>query len=243
MPTFQQANLIAVLLGKYDASSYLKMVGAPRDVDVQDTTTFGKTSKVYDSALKDASFSFDGFVDAAGALDAFMDDLFGDADTPFSIGWAGTTFGTDALIGKGINKHYEQTGEVGGYMGVAGEFQASGGAAGGKWLHALAAESSSGNGTSLDNSASTSTGWEANAHATVVGGAAPQLTLKIQHSPDNSSWADLATFTLLTAAGSEHLSSALATTTVNRYVRAVWTLAGTITDVTFAVVLGRKRQV
>jgi hypothetical protein len=45
------------------------------------------------------------------------------------------------------------------------------------------------------------------------------VVVKVQHSPDNSTWADLATFTTVTAVGRERVKVANGTT-VNRYLRA-----------------------
>ena len=58
-------------------------------------------------------------------------------------------------------------------------------------------------------------------------------TVKIQHSTDASSWADLITFTAFTGATWERKAVANGTT-VNRYVRAVTDVTGTGTT-TFLV--------
>lgn len=52
------------------------------------------------------------------------------------------------------------------------------------------------------------------------------VVVKIQHSADNSVWADLATFTTITAVGAELIRTAY-TTTVNRYIRASVDVTGT----------------
>lgn len=77
------------------------------------------------------------------------------------------------------------------------------------------------NSTSVDNLASSANGGAATIHCTLVSGGG-NLVAKIQHSTDNSVWADLITFTTLTAAGAERKEVA-AGTTVNRYTRATGT--------------------
>jgi hypothetical protein len=57
------------------------------------------------------------------------------------------------------------------------------------------------------------------------------MTAKIQHSADNSSWADLGTFTAVTAANAYQRISG--TGTVNRYLRAQYTITGTSPSFTF----------
>lgn len=75
-----------------------------------------------------------------------------------------------------------------------------------------------------------------------VSGTSPTLDVKIQESADNSTWSDVpgATFTQQTAANQRQLISFAA---IKRYVRAVYTLAGTspnfATGVTF---LGSRRH-
>lgn len=99
-------------------------------------------------------------------------------------------------------------------------------------VHALGAETADGNGTAVDRGASSVNGGIAAIHATAYTGLT-SAAIKIQHSTDNSVWADLVSFTSLTAIGSERKSIA-AGTTVNRYVRAVTDVTGT-GSVTFLV--------
>lgn len=99
-----------------------------------------------------------------------------------------------------------------------------------------AARTTSGNGTSKDDTASSSNGATAILHCTAASGTSPTLAVKVQHSADNSTWADLITFTTLTAAGAERK---VVSGTVNRYVRAIWTIGGTSPSFTFAVTFAR----
>lgn len=77
-------------------------------------------------------------------------------------------------------------------------------------------------GTAVDRGASpitpTTGGLAAALHVTAYSGFT-NIVVKVQHSPDNSVWADLATFTTVTAAGKELVKVANGTT-VNRYLRA-----------------------
>ena len=86
-------------------------------------------------------------------------------------------------------------------------------------------------GASLDNGATapaSTNGGHANLHVLVSSGGA--WVLKVQHSLDNSAWADLITFTSVGAAvGAEHKTVA---GTVNRYTRALLTrTSGSLTAV------------
>jgi hypothetical protein len=94
-------------------------------------------------------------------------------------------------------------------------------------LHALGAETADGNGTSVDRGAgSTSTlGAVAAVHVTAYTGLT-SLALKVQHSTDNSVWADLVAFASITGVGKQIVKVDTGTT-VNRYLRVVTDVTGT----------------
>lgn len=102
-------------------------------------------------------------------------------------------------------------------------------------LHVLGAETIDGNGSSVDNAASSAGGAVAAAHVTAFSGLTSAV-LKVQHSPDNSVWADLITFTTATGKTWERQS---VTGTVDRYLRALWDVTGA-GSVTFAIVCARR---
>lgn len=102
-------------------------------------------------------------------------------------------------------------------------------------LHALTAETATADGTSVDETSATSNGGIAQIHVTAFSGLT-NIIVKAQHSSDNSNWSDLATFATVTALTKERKTF---TGTVNRYVRASWTVTGT-GSCTFAVALGRR---
>jgi hypothetical protein len=102
-------------------------------------------------------------------------------------------------------------------------------------LHGLTAETADGNGTGVDNAASSSNGGVGVVHVTAFSGLT-SATLKVQHSTDNSVWADLVTFTSVTATTWERKA---VTGTVNRYVRALWDVTGT-GSATFVMAFARR---
>lgn len=102
-------------------------------------------------------------------------------------------------------------------------------------IHALAAETVDGNGTAVDRgtvSTPSTRGLVAAIHVTAYSGLT-SAAIKIQHSPDNSTWADLVAFTNVTALTQERVKVATGTT-VNRYLRVVTDVTGT-GSVTFLV--------
>jgi len=96
-------------------------------------------------------------------------------------------------------------------------------------LHSLAAETADGNSASIDRGAAPSTptthGGAFGLHVTAFSGLT-SAALKVQHSPDNSAWADLASFVSVTAVGFQLVKLA-PTVTVNRYLRCVTDVTGT----------------
>ena len=107
----------------------------------------------------------------------------------------------------------------------------------GRVVHAHTAETATGNSTSVDNGASSTNGGVASLHVTAVTGTTPSLTVKVQHSSDNSTFVDLITFTAANAAGSQRRT---VSGTVNRYVRETHTLSGTSPNFTYAAAFARR---
>jgi len=92
--------------------------------------------------------------------------------------------------------------------------------------------SSATNGDAVDNSASSANGG--NAVLQVFSLASGTATVKVQHSANNSTWADLVTFTAVTDKASEYKA---VTGTVNRYLRVAST--GTFSNLVLAVDFAR----
>jgi hypothetical protein len=76
------------------------------------------------------------------------------------------------------------------------------------------------NGAAVDGGAASNRGAVAHLHAIYASGVGKSLIVKVQHSTDNNTWADLVTFDTLTNPGSSRKLVA-DNTTVNRYVRAI----------------------
>lgn len=107
-------------------------------------------------------------------------------------------------------------------------------------LHPLTAEVADVNGTSVDRGTVgvPSTGGLAAAISVTAYSGLTSALLKVQHSVDNSVWADLVTFTSVTGVTSERRAVANGTT-VNRYLRAVTDVTGT-GSVTFIMVVAPR---
>jgi len=100
---------------------------------------------------------------------------------------------------------------------------------------------SSGDGTAIDNGALTSNGGVAHMHVSQLAlGGYTNIALKVRHSVDNITYADLATFTAVTAAPAAQ--RVVVNGTVNRYTRSNWAYGGAGSGQSVTAFIGFKRN-
>lgn len=146
--------------------------------------------------------------------------LANSAQVVLTAGYAALAVGDPCTLTDGIVKTYGIQTPLEQLIMCSAEFEGDGGVSFGRWLFNAEVDTTTTNGTSVDNSASTANGGLFHVHYQ-NGAGTEDLTAKIQHSANNSTWADLGTITLsnLTGFGASSLEIA-AGTTVNRYIRA-----------------------
>ena len=239
---FLHGKNTAVLFNASDLSAFFNDASVTRSVETAETTAFGASSKTYIVGLKDGTVSltcmFDG---SSGAVDEVLQGVLGTEDgANLSVFFDGMTAGNRVSLAKVEETSYDISAPVGDVVAASAELQADGGVDTGIALTGLAAVSSTGNGSSQDNSASTANGGVGILHVTANAhdGA---TTVKVQHSADDSTWADLATFTDVSASTTTSQRVEVAAgTTVNRYLRANYTLAGASGSITFILSFARR---
>jgi len=224
-----------VYINENDLSTYLNTADPTRTVDVGETTTFGSSNKTYIAGEKDATVSFSGFFDATA--DNIIQGLVGTNDKVALISYDGVDANDKCMFGKGVTTNYGVSSPVGDVVAVTFDLQASGFFSGSVLENATV--TATGDGTARDNTSSTANGGGAFIIATSVSGTTPSLTAKIQHSADDVTYADLVTFTALTSAGAE-VKEVASGTTVNRYLKVVYTVSGTTPS--FDVIVGFGRN-
>lgn len=150
----------------------------------------------------------------------------------------GTTLGNPAagIIGKQIN--YDPSRNQDGSLISTVQVLSNGYAL--EWGRSLTAgkrtDTAATNGASIDTTASASFG--AAAYLQVFAFTGTDVTVKIQDSADDASWADVSgmAFTQITSApGAQRIETASLTATIRRYLRAVTVTTGGVTSVQFAV--------
>jgi hypothetical protein len=151
----------------------------------------------------------------------------------------GTALGAFAMTILGDASDHEIAASVSDAVGYTFQATADESVDMGFLVHGLTAETATVNGTATDRGAATANGGVAVLHLTAYSGLT-SVTVKVQDSADNVTFADLAgaTFTTATAIAAERKYLAQGTA-IRRYVRAVTTVVGT-GSATFLVVLAPR---
>jgi hypothetical protein len=226
----------------------MRTASTPATVDVADASTWGLTSKRYVSSDRvDGSMTGEGVWEAfgvgiPGSIDELLNTSLGGVHVA-TLMIGGDGFGNRARIIGGSESSFEIPTPGDDVVGFSFELLAQLGFVNrARVLQPLAGAlniSATGNGTSLDELGAAGTtlkGAGAALHVINKGGGAGTLTVKVQHSPDNSVWTDLITFTGRTA---KNLAEYIEVTgTVQRWLRAIWTVTGGTWD--FHVAAGRR---
>lgn len=232
----------ALYVDERNLTLYARQAKADASGDVLDTTVFGSSVRTKTIGLKHGVLSGECFFDPAtdASFDA-LKDAYGNA-TPAIVSFfpQGDSLGSRAVLMYAHEVSFETSAVsdsliMGTYNLEAAEDAIDYGVS----LHALGADTSSTNGTGVDNTNSSANGGVAYLHVTATAGAAPSTVIKVQHSTNNSTWVDLVTFTAATAAGMQR-SEVAAGTTVNRYLRAISTLGASTTSITFNASFARR---
>jgi len=219
-----------VYVSGYDLSAYFKKASVSAEADLPDATTFVSGAKKYAPGIVVATISAEGlFAYDATTLDAADEVLSAALNADPSV-WAictsGDTFGSPADCASAIEGSYEIEADIGDLATVSAEAKSSVGKERAVILHPMGQETATGNGSSYDSGATgmpTANGGVGYLQVKDVAGATPSVTVRVQHSADGITWADLLTFTAVTQ---DHRAERVEVAgTVNRYLRAAWTLA------------------
>jgi hypothetical protein len=241
MPTFRHGKSVKVFVDEFDFSSYFNDVSASTTVETAETTSFGSDAKEYITGLIDGTVSLSGMFE--GTEDVGTDDYFetvlgGEAKQKVIVATEGHGLGSRAVMLESDATSYEVSGAIADVVQASAEFQSSEGIEHGVILSSGAAVSSTGNGTGVDNGAATTNGGVGYL-SVPVNTRNGNVTVKIAASADNSTFADLVTFTVVSSATktSERVE---VTGTVARYLRVSYTVAGSTGSATPIVAFSRR---
>lgn len=223
----------------YNLTGYFRSGSLSSSADVAETSTFGDADKEYIAGLKDETVSLEGVYDpATGAVDEQLSTALAKDPSLWLIFPQLDTLGNVGFGVSAVETAYEVNADLGDAVMVSAELQSKVGVERLKAHHALAAETATGNAASIDNTASSASGGFGYVMCSAASGTTPTLTVKIQHSTDNSVWADLITFAQITAANAKERLTVAGT--VNRYTRATHTIGGTTPSFTYVAAFGRE---
>lgn len=224
-------------VGGYDLSgdigSLSKIQGGMKPIDV---TGINKSAHERIGGERDGSMSWNAFFNTAASHAHPVLSALPAADVVATY-CRGTNLGDPcaSIVAKQLNYDGNRT--------PAGDFtfatDAEANAFGLEWGRQLTAglrtDTAATNGTGIDTTASASFGAQAYLQVTAFTGT--DVTVKIQDSADNLTFADVAglTFTQVTAAPFTQRLATANTATIRQYVRAVTVTTGGVTSVTFAV--------
>lgn len=224
----------------FDLSAFLRQASITVEMDTADITCFGASARSFVTGLSAANLSVAGLYDPAATgsdaplRNAIGGDSNGNADNLWMVYPQGDARGNagQAMVAEGTK--YVVNTPVGDVVDVQAEATSSVGIDNVVSLLSLTTITATGIQTSVDNAALTANGGAAYVQCSAAT-ALTSATVKVQHSLDNSTWADLATFTVTTAATAQRVAY---TGTVNRYLR-VNVSALTGTNLTLHVAAGR----
>jgi len=130
MPTFSHSKLTVIKVGAVDISSYCNTSDFPRTAEASDVSTYGTNSKIYQTGLKDGTYTMGGFTvvspAASGSAPSFIfggheGDLFSIIRQP-----EGTGTGKAQQSFSAILTNYQESNPVSGYIAWTANFQKSG---------------------------------------------------------------------------------------------------------------------
>jgi len=236
----------SVLVNEFDLSRFLKSISPSLDVEMIESTAFQAPgdAREYTPGNTDGKLSAEGFYQSNNVTLKAIEDVFAaalgsDVQRILTV----SPEGADAVGRRTLQMLTDLakrsvTSPATGLIMSSAEFQSSTGVEPGAVLHPVTPETATGSAASVDNAAASAGGGVAHLHVTAKAGTTPSITVKVQHSVDNAVWVDLATFTAATAETAQRVEIA---GTVNRYVRATWTITGTAgPSFTFAVAFARR---
>lgn len=232
-----------VVVGGYNLSCYLRSVETNGEVELYDSTVLCNTQRSYVPGFDNATLSAEGFFESDSINENAIDDVLNAAlgqenREVITIAPNGAgVIGKRCFLLSGCESSYNVTTPTDGLIQSNVEFQISEGLAQGVILHPPGEETADDDGASHDFGAATENGGVGHLHVTALSGTAPEITVTIQDSDDDSVFVDLIEFTLADAISGERKS---VTGTVEQYTRASWAVDGTTPGATFTVAFARR---
>lgn len=242
MPTFRHGKGTTVLADTTDLTTFLNSASIAAAVETPETTTFGSSDRSYIVGHNEGTISFEGLFDGtASAVDDVLNSALGNTtDKVLTVSTDGIVVGDRTILASSASTSYEISSPLTDVVSISAEAIANGGLDFGTWLVCQTAVSATTNTTSVDNTTSTTNGGVAHLHVTANARTASTI-IAVQHSSDNSTFADLVVFGTVSSStlDAERLEVAPGTT-VNRYLRTRTTITSGTGAITRSVAFSRR---
>ena len=228
MMAFIHGKGTRLLLNAAEVSSFFDSTQTANKLMADETTTYGTNDKTFIVGLGEGTASLTGLFDGAAlAINAQLEAIIqGLTSSVVTIARAGLALGARCHLLSAEITDYEVTAPVAGVVKTKLDLEADGGINGGVVLAGQVAVTATGSQTSVDNAVLTSNGGVAHLHVT-ANTLTGSTTFKVQHSVDGSTWVDLVTHTVVpTITTTAERIIVAAGTTINRYLRSNYTIAG-----------------
>ena len=214
-----------VYVNGYDLSDMFRASSIPAAAGTAETTTYGKSDKAFIAGLKEATLSVEGLFDGdANKVDAVLQSILGaSAKSIWTILPGGDVFDGRGVGVEGIETSYEVSSPIEDAVQVTAEAQSSSGRDGIIVHHALAARTIDFDGAGVDGGAASANGGVGYLHVTAYSGFS-SVTVKVQDSADDITYADLIAFAAITGAPLAERQSVAGT--VNQYTRVAIDVTG-----------------
>jgi hypothetical protein len=244
--SFIASNQTRLITGVFPLSAFATQVDTAAPRATIDRTSLVDSAFVFIPGRRSATMSVNTMVDDDTTAGAYWPVITALADNgtefPVTVAPAGFAAGNIVRMASAFEVTAAPTSPADGGVDMPLTYSVNGLMQWGESLTAHAAVTATGNGSTVDDLAATSNGGVAHLHVTAVAGtSSPTCTVLVQHSVNGSTgWDTLATFTQVTTSTSAQRVAVAAGTTVRRYLRASYTIAGTGPSYTLAVAFARN---
>lgn len=238
---FIHGKKTAVFYNGANLSRFFNEASISQDVETAETTAFGDDAKTYITGLKDGTMSLSGMFDGGtDAIDAVLTSTLGaeSPDVATVVPGGPATAGATSFSAEVRETSYEISSPVGDVVAANLEVQATGGVDRGVLLAGGSMVSASATTSGIDNGSSTANGGVGYLHVT-ANNRNGATTFKVQASADNVTFADLVTFSNVSASATGGQRVAV-TGAVDQYVRAEVVPGGSSGSVTYTMAFARK---
>ena len=234
-----------LITGAFPLSAYSTSVEPTMTRTTIDRTSLVDESMVFIPGVRSSGLTVATMLDDSTAAGSYWATVTGFYDNgtlvPITVSPSGISLNSPAFLAEGFLTSMTGESEVSAGVNSTLTFTTTGLANSGRNLVAHAALTATTTGSNVDGGASSANGGVAHLHVTAIAGTTPTLDVVVEHSANGTSgWATVATFSQVTTAVTAQRVVVAAGTTVNRYLRAKATIAGTNPSYTISVAFARS---